>query len=153
MDESTGSESPENLKPTPDGSGITESQRSDSTVNATLTAKAKRRSDRSPLQRREIEDRAGGVVRCMQAMARGFEDGDEDHTALAVTAMVLAAAQDLHGRAIEAAHAHGYSNTEIAEILGVSRQAVDQMRKRKLPITKPSLALTGEGFVVLRGNC
>ena len=99
-----------------------------STVNAGLTVRRRRKRPKD--LNREPWDKAAGIVRCIDAMAVAFTEGNLDTEALVHVRKIELAVRRLRGAALEGLHGY-YSNADIAEALGISRQAVDQARRRR----------------------
>jgi hypothetical protein len=99
-----------------------------SAVNPGLTPKRPRA--KRPKFDREPEDKARGIVRQIDAMAVSFIDGNMDCGGLVCVEMIEQATRRLKAAALEGLHGY-YSNADIAEALGVSRQAVSKARNRR----------------------
>jgi hypothetical protein len=90
----------------------------------------KRPRAKRPKFDREPEDKARGIVRQIDALAVSFIDGNQDCGGLVCVEMIEQATRRLKAAALEGLHGY-YSNADIAEALGVSRQAVSKARNRR----------------------
>jgi hypothetical protein len=90
----------------------------------------KRARAKRPKVAREPEDKAAAIVRQIDAMAVSFIDGNQDCDALELVIRIEQATARLRTAALQGLHGF-YSNADIAQALGVSRQAVSQARRRR----------------------
>lgn len=98
------------------------------TVNTKLTLGRRRKRLKDP--DREPWDKAGAIVRQIDAMAVAFTEQRLDTDALVHVIAIEQAVARLRYAALQGLHGY-YSNAQIAEKLGISRQAVDQARRRR----------------------
>lgn len=73
---------------------------------------------------RETDEVAAGV--CRQVASLGRRVGSEDPASLVYLAAVEEAARLARAGAVEALRETGYTDVQIGEVLGISRQAVQQ---------------------------
>jgi DNA-directed RNA polymerase specialized sigma subunit len=73
---------------------------------------------------RTLDDRVAGIVRQIQALTR---DGSEwDPSAMILIQVLKGAVDEARDRAVYAMRDHGTTDSEIAQALGVSQQAVSK---------------------------
>jgi DNA-directed RNA polymerase specialized sigma24 family protein len=94
-------------------------------VNAALTPRRKRAK-----RQHEPGDKTQAIVRLIDKLAVDFIEGRLDTDGLEFVRQIEQATARLRTAALQGLHGY-YSNADIAQALGVSRQAVSQARRRR----------------------
>lgn len=73
---------------------------------------------------RTIEDRAAGILRMIRALSRELTEWDTDH--LVVLSTMEVAIEEVREQVVYGMREHGVTDTQIAQALGVTQQAVSK---------------------------